>query len=604
MKYSFKINKFDGGLNTKISSLQGEPNESPDCQNVEFDDVGAVGTRLGTTKINTAPVAGAVDLLHTYRSNSGSELLAAYGSIFKLSGTSFGEVTGSTGLFTAGVRVHAENAQNYVFFGNGTAEYKYNGADFTRWGVPTLTTAFITSIASADSTLAGSAGVVDYAYRVSFINSTNIESPACAVKTFTITNTCSPVNVYFDAIPSSYGVNYLSVYRDDYLLETVTAGTSYVQDVHSTLTEARDTTIDDSRPPNINIFLYHDGYMFGAEALSTNLYYSEINDLEEWDSDNYIRVGDGDGMTIRGLAVYNNGLIIAKEDGYGVGAVYVLYMPDSDPDNWSLERLDVAYGSISPKVMCRFATFIIMLNRNGIYDLSNVNIGKVDSDAISYPIGPDIDDLITAYLSLAVAVTYKNKVWISVTASGTTNNRIYQYDFVRGRKEIGRGAWSKFTGLAIKDFAEHEGNLYGADYSGYVYKLNYSHNDNGSAIDSYFKTMHLHGRDEHKENTKVFRYIYVTAETSGDWYLTVEWKSDFATSVDGTTTLDLDPGGAVWGDAEWGIDVWGASRTQKMYKIPIHIVAKSIQVRFRTNGVGEYFKVYNMTIRYSLREAR
>ena len=296
-------------------------------------------------------------------------------------------------------------------------------------------------------------------------------------------NTCSPVNIAFDAIPVSHGINYVSVYRDDYLLDTVTAGVS-VSDVHATLTTARDTAIVSKTPPAINIFLYHGGYMFGATEATTNLYYSEINSPEAWDPSDYIRVGDGDGYTIRGLAIYNDGLVIAKEDGFGNGKVFVLYMPDSTPANWSLIELDLSYGSVSPQVMCRFSTFLMMLNKGGVYDLSQVQMGVMNSTALTYPVEPDVESWVLAYLKNTTAITYKNKVWVSVPyLSGTTNNRIYQYDFVRGKDAVGVGAWSRFTGMAIKDFCNLAGTIYGSDYSGYIHRLDYGHDDNGAAIE-------------------------------------------------------------------------------------------------------------------------
>lgn len=606
MKNKVVINKFDGGLNTKISALQGQLNESPDLQNVQFDDVGAVYTRNGYAKVNSAAMSGAADILHSYRSNSGADLLAVYGTVFELSGTALVAVSGSTDVFTAGVRVHGENNQNYAFFGNGSKYYKYNGTDFTVWGVSTPTTAAMSSIVSAACTLAGSAGVADYAYRVAFITSTNVESAASPVKTFTITNTCSPVSVYLNGIAASYGIAYVSVYRNDYLLETVTAGaTAYVSDVHATLTEARDTTIVSKTPPAITVFLYHGGYMFGAIENSTNLYYTEINSPEAWDPSNYIRVGDGDGYTIRGLAVYNNGLVIAKEDGYGNGKIYVLYMPDSDPDNWSLVELDLSYGSVSPKVMCRFSTFLMMLNRNGVYDLSQVQMGVMDSGAISYPIEPDVDSWVDDYLKNATAVNYKNRVWLSVPyLGGTTNNRVYQYDFVRGKDQVGVGAWSRFTGMAFKDLCLHAGTLYATDYSGYIYKLNYGTDDDGSAIDSYFKTMHIHGLDEHHDNWKVWRYALVTLETSGNWDVTVSWNTDYNSSTLGSYALNVDNVGSLWGTFVWGVDLWGATYNQKVFRVPINVVSRSIQLKFATNAVGNFFKLYKISLHYALRGVR
>lgn len=609
-KYSVTINRFDGGLNTKVTSLQGDANESPDLQNVVFDYLGAVETRNGYRLLNSAQVGignteppFAVDLLHSYRSNTGSELLTARYSLFK--GTDFDIVTESTGVFSAGIRVHAVNNLDYAFLSNGTAKYKYNGTDFTIWGVPNATTAAVSSIVSGNSTLAGVTGVTDYAYRFAYINSTNVESPASPVKTFTVSGTCSPVNLSFNSIATSAGVNYISIYRNDFLLNVVTASVGICSDTHQTLTVARDQAIIDSRPPNIDIFLYHDGYMFGAIANSTDLYYSGINNPESWDPEDYIRVGNDDGYTIRALAIYNNGLIIAKDDGYGNGNVYVLYMPDSNPENWSLELLDLSYGSISPKAICRFGTFLMMLNKNGIYDLSSVSMGIIDSAPISWKIEPDIKTFVATYLDKTVALTYKNKLWISVPyLSGSENNRVYQYDFVRGKDQTTAGAWSRFVGLSIKDMCIHQGALYSTDYDGYVYELDTGYNDNGVAIDSYYKTMHIYGIDKHKENMKVWRYIYVTVETSGAWYLDVSYLGDFASTYEGSSLVSLDGGGSSWGTAVWGISTWGSAKQQKVVKIPIHIVAKAIQLRFRTYGLNEHFKVYSVTLHYNLRGAR
>lgn len=606
MKAVIVINKFDGGLNTKVSSLQGELNESPDLQNVEFDDLGAVATRNGYYKVTSSPAAGALDLLHSYRKSSGAELMAIYSTAYQLSGTALVAVSGSTNVFNHGYRVHAENCQNYAFFSNGTDKYKYNGTDFTLWGVPTTTTAFITALSEVATTVCNVVtNGIDIAYRVALINSTNVESPATLVKTHTVTDGSAAVKINFNDAPASHGINYVAVYRNDYLLTAGTESVGYVLDRHETLTTARDTTIADCRPPAINIFLYHGGYMFGATEYSTDLYYTEINSPEEWPSDHYIRVGDGDGYTIRALAIFNNGLVIAKEDGYGNGKIFVLYMPDSDPDNWSLSELDLAFGSISPKAICRFSTFLMLLNKNGIFDITQAQMGVMNSTALSWEIEPDVQSFVSTYLTNAVAVMYKNKIWISLPySSGTTNNRIYQYDFVRGKDQIGAGAWSRFTGLAMKDMCIHAGVLYGTDYSGYIYKLDYGTNDNTAAINSYFKTMHIHGLEEHRDNTKVWRYALVTLETSGNWNVTVEWNSDYSVDVIGSYSCDVDNGGSLWGIMVWGISRWGATLNQRIFKVPINVVSKSIQLKFSTNTADNYFKLYKVSLHYALRGVR
>jgi hypothetical protein len=605
MKYSIAVNKFDGGLNTKISSLQGQTNESPDLQNVTFNDVGAVATRMGYSKVNSVAV-GESDLLHSYRYSGGdAQLLMIRDGIYKLSNVSeFVIVSGSTDIFAAGVRVHGVNANDFAYLSNGSSKYKYDGTDVTLWGVPVPTTAAMSSIVSGDSGLAGSAYAGEYYYRIAYINNANVESPSSDEKTFVVSTTCNAVNIAFDGVAVSAGVSYRAVYRNDFLLGVIDVGTTSVTDEHDDLTTPRDETIVDSRPPNLTIFVSHIGYFFGTINDSTNLYYSDINSPDSWNPSNLIRVGASDGLTIRALAVFNDGLVICKEDGFGSGKVYVLYIPSADPDSWNLEELDLSYGGIAPKAIARFGTFLMILNRNGIYDLSTVQMGVVNSDAISYPIEPDIMSLSYAFLTRAVSVAYKNKLWISVPKSSLTNNCVYQYDYVRGRAEVGTGAWSRFAGMAYKDMCVHDGQLYSSDYDGYVYKLENGHNDNGVAIDAYYRTMHIHGQDEHKENIKVWRAIYVTFETAGDWDLTVSWRGDYNTGYDGTYDVNLDGGGSLWGVAVWGVDSWGSTRAQKTYKIPCHLVSKTIQLTFSNDNIDEYFKVYSVELHYSLRGAR
>lgn len=605
MKYTYKINTLDAGLNTKSSTLQGKDNESPELYNVEFDDVGAVATRKGYVQINSAPIITNADLLHSYRAaGSDARLLYITDPVYRLSGTSsFVPVSGSTGVFSPGIRVHGINANNTAFFSNGVNAYKYNGTDFVRWGVAPAGANAITTITSGIATLPGSAFAGEYYYRTAYINSANMESVASTAKTFVVSGTCAPVNVYFDSVPASAGVAYRATYRNDYLLEVSPVGTSFVTDVHDTLIQERDLTIVDSRPPNINVFVKHAGYMFGANDQTSDLYYTEINQFDSWPPTQLIRVGDGDGYLIKAMAIFNDGLLVCKEDGYGEGKIYVLYLTTSDPTTWTLEELDLSYGGIAPKAIARFGTFLMVLNRYGIFDLSTLNMGVVNSDAISYNIEPDILQFSHEFLKNAVSVAYKNKLWISAPSASVNNNVLYQYDYIRGKSTVG-GAWSKFTGMAFKDICIHDGKLMSTDYSGKVYQLDTGNNDNGVAIPSFYSTMFIHGRPEHQDNIKVWRYIYITLATYGNWNLKVSWRGDYSTTDESYYNVNLDAGGSLWGSAIWGVGTFGSSIQQKVVKIPIHVVSKSIQIRFTGTNINEYWKVYNVNLHYSLRGAR
>jgi hypothetical protein len=69
---------FDGGLNNKFERSIINENESPDCLNVVFSN-GAVGTRGGSTQLNTTAVGSFVcDGLYTRRDDTTAETMVAF----------------------------------------------------------------------------------------------------------------------------------------------------------------------------------------------------------------------------------------------------------------------------------------------------------------------------------------------------------------------------------------------------------------------------------------------------------------------------------------------------------------------------------------------
>src|SRR5690242_11731953 len=129
----------DGGQNNKYERTIIEDNESPACQNVIFTN-GAVETRQGNTKLNTAAVGSfTVDGIYTRRTSSGAESMVVFAGthMFVLSGTTFQTIASAQSVFTAGVRVATTQYEDHMFIGNGgVIPYKYNGTYFTRHGVP------------------------------------------------------------------------------------------------------------------------------------------------------------------------------------------------------------------------------------------------------------------------------------------------------------------------------------------------------------------------------------------------------------------------------------------------------------------------------------
>jgi hypothetical protein len=160
----------DGGLNTKFERSIIADNESPECLNVVFSG-GEVETRMGSTKLNTAAIGTfVIDGLYTRRDNTTAETMVAFagGSMWQLAGTSFTTVASAQSVFSAGVRVGTTQYENHMFIGNGTVTpYKYNGAHFTRHGVPRAVSSGMTGTVSATG---GSGLSGTYLYKVAYVN--------------------------------------------------------------------------------------------------------------------------------------------------------------------------------------------------------------------------------------------------------------------------------------------------------------------------------------------------------------------------------------------------------------------------------------------------
>lgn len=617
-RYTVTLERFDGGLNTKATPLHGSPDQSPDLQNVIFDDEGAVQTSRGFTKFNSALIATAsIDMLHSFVSNSGTAQLMAIcnGNLYRMSGNTAIAIASGASVYTKNVGVFATTFQNKMFLTDGYVKpMKWNGTDFTQMGVP---------VCSAPTGITTTAGLLtgSYHYAIVGVNSYTVKGDygtvGANITAASSTITLSDIPVF----PTSAGVINKYIVRNTagasgvmYLVTSITnAVTSFVDNTpDASLIDL--APLDNGLPQYFTTMIPHMGRMFGASKTSSNpmyLYFSNADDPEIWGSEDYVRIGEGDGLPIVGLATLANAILIAKNDGHGNGSMYVLSTPDNQSINWRIIQLDTQSGSQSAKVMTKFANSIAYLNRYGVYDLSELSVGDIKVDALSYNIEPEIFTLAKNYLAQAVAITWQNKVWISVPYGATqpTNNMILQYDFVRGRQTQERtlGAWSKFPNMAISDMTIHEGNLYGgsADDTGFIYQLDTGYNANGIAIDSYYKTMAIKGKPEHEEYTKVWRYAYITVECTGDWMMEIQYLIDFNDESGNSVQIDLDPGGSLWGTAIIGVDKYGVAIERKKVRVDFkNSVSKILQLKFGTNTIDQYFKVHNAEIFYSLRGLR
>lgn len=620
---------FDGGLNTKFERSIIAENESPSCANVVFTN-GAVETRGGATRLNTTAIGSFVgDGLYTRRDNTGAETMVAFagGTAWALIGAStFTAIASATSVFTAGVRVGATQYENHLFVGNGgVTPYKYNGTAWTRHGVPQASISGCTGTVSATG---GTFPSATYFYKVAFVNSQVVEGNVSTATTAFAVSANGSVNLTgIPVAPQSHGVNARRIYRASGAagaFERITTlndnTTTTFSDTYSPASTAAPT--DNGEPPNYNVICYHQNRLFCNDTANPNyVWYSEIFEPYTFGSANFIPIGDASRDLVKGLSVYNNGILVTCED-----SVHLIYMPTTNDADWQTIRILTPFGSRSPH-----ATFLyenkamVAAMQNGKFigfgGISGTSVdpaatlltaGAAGSELQSDRVEPDMFQVQESYVSNISAMVFKNKAYIALTYGDgtTTNNRIYIFDFSKTNlaKEQ-KAAWSPITGVNAAQFAVYNGFLYYIESTatGFVNRLETTtYADNASAIDSYFWTKELSGNLGHENFQKDFRYIKLLVEKSGSYYMNLTYRVDSDNGSGQTILVDLTNSADTWGSRNWGVMVWGAGSAQEEVTVPLgQVTGKRIQLRFSNqNASGQRFKVHGLNLNYNIKGRR
>ena len=631
-KFSYLIPVFDGGLNTKFVNTNTPPNQSPDLQNVDFDDHGAVSTVDGYTVFNPVAIGTAViDGLHSYVNNAGTrELLAACkGSIWRASGNTFVTVGSSQSQYTAGQDVNMITVESEVYIQNGYIKaYRWNGGDYLQVGVSAPTSGTVSAVSDGTGALNGS-----YEWYMTGVNTAGVEGDYSELTSVAVTITNGQANLSeIYEYPASAGVVEKYIYRNTAGVASVPYRVTSITNLISAMTDnVADSSIstappsDNGTPPKCKFQVFHRGRIFAAgdPDFATRLWYSNQGDPEIWASTNYVDVGKGDGEKITAIRVYSNSVIIHKNDGKGRGSIWLLYMPDTEDistsSNWYLVKSPSAYGAQSNKAIDFFSNLMFFLNRYGAYAFTGTDlalssadssIGSFSVDSHTFDIEPDVYAFKETLLDKAAAITYDNKVWLAVPSgtSSTENDKIYKYDFVRASDPNRTvGAWSRQSGPGVNNFTAHDGMLYAGSSTadGFIYQLDTGTNFNSSAISSYFTTIPISALPEHRDYTKVFRYLEILVSTPGDWPLYCTYWVDFYNEVGVTTSIDLNSGSNLWGTFVWGTGKWQAGTDKERKRIVLYgAVGKAIKFKFWTNTADQYFTLHELELKYNLRRIR
>jgi hypothetical protein len=617
----------DGGLNTKFERSIIADNESPECLNVVFSG-GAVETRMGSTKLNTAAIGTfVIDGLYTRRDNTTAETMVAFagGSMWQLAGTSFTTVASAQSVFSAGVRVGTTQYENHMFIGNGTVTpYKYNGAHFTRHGVPRAVSSGMTGTVSATG---GSGLSGTYLYKVAYVNSAAVYGDVSTATAGIAVTAGNSIEISaIPVAPASHGVNARRIYRASgaagtfELISTINDNTTTtLSDTGLTASTAAPT--DNGEPPVYSVACTHQGRLFVNDTANPGyLWYSNIFEPYTFASTNFQPVGDQSRDLIKSLEVYDNCVVIGCEN-----SVHLLYMPDTSPANWSVIKIRTPYGTKSPfanflynnKLMFgamqndKFVGFAAISGSSIDPEATTLDVSTAGSDLKSDRIEPDMFDVQEAYVRNISSMVFKNKAYITVTdgANSTTNNRIYIFDFSISNLKKQEASWAPLSGLNAAQFTVYGGSLYygSSTATGFVYKLEDSgYADDSAAINSYFWTKEFSGLPGHENLQKDFREIRLLVQKAGAYFMGLTHRLDSDKGDGVTQQIDLNPGSTLWNGFFWGQADWGGGTDQEEVKVTLgQVSGKRIQLKFSNlNTSNQRFKVHGLNIRYNIKGKR
>jgi hypothetical protein len=628
---TYNIDVLDGGLNTKNNDLSCPSNMSPLLRDIEFSDAGSINLAKGYSSWLTALGTAQVDCLHAAYFSGTEYLLASQSALVSVAtagAAAWSVVTGSTGVFTAGVDVCMRTVQDEVYMTNGYATaHRYDGSEMFTVGVSAFAsgvTGTVTITAAGGSFLPGS-----YYYGISGQNANGVESN---VATFTsLLTVASSGAVILSALPAFYpssaNVSTRYLYRTTAGSQTefwrVTALTAAQTSFTDTLSDASlaDVSLgptDHNPPPKCRFWWYHRGRMFGSgdPSYPYRVYYSDANQPEIWPTTNYQEIGEGDGQPITGIAVMGNSLVVHKATASGSQqSIWLMYMPDSTDvtgtSNWYVTKSPSAHAAAGWKSIVFFENLMGFVARDGFYAFTGDDIargpatsqiGQYVAESLSENASAAFEDVTDASAVKIPAVQFDDTIYMGVyLARSFLTSQIHTYDYVTASQQRGVGAWSLLSGpQVLNTMARFGQTVYsGGQTTGVVYRHFDTYSLNASDSTAWYLTPKLAGQKQHWAHTKVWRNLYLTMSNSTIASSTVTFY-DFVNNKYGYSTL-----------------VAGTGRAYTTVRMPIvdtdgnPMVSTNLQILFNTNGVASFttsqaapWQVHRMELEYLLRSRR
>lgn len=155
------------------------------------------------------------------------------------------------------------------------------------------------------------------------------------------------------------------------------------------------------------------------EPNNSRLFFSDLGDFTKWPTTNFFDIAPGDGDAVNELVVYQDNLIIFKDN-----ATYVLAY-DTGPAQAVLQVVNTDVGAMGPRCVDVYENSIFVLKYNQLYEMSNYDFVRV-----SVKIPFDYDDTLPSGVYESPGQSWKYPFWMRIVGDRAIvrfYNRIYVY---------------------------------------------------------------------------------------------------------------------------------------------------------------------------------
>lgn len=323
----------------------------------------------------------------------------------------------------------------------------------------------------------------------------------------------------------------------------------------------------------------------GTTKFRSRVHFSDFLDAETWQTpDSYIDFTPDDGQEITAMVQFGEDIVVFKNHN-------VQLLSGASTDSFSRFVVDSGVGTVSPRTVKPLGKNLIFFDADsGVHGFDGNGFELLSSKINDYI----LDGINYSYAYKAHAFVYRRKYYLSVPwGADTYNSRMFVYDDQTQ-------AWTEYD-FGVLDAAVDGQDVYavGRNSVDGVCQLFSTLNDDGVAIEAYVRTPWL-TVDGPERKARLRRADFAFSAKS-NVLVDVEMFRNFDTATAYVAqTVDVDPGGAVYGTAVYGEDTYGFGSDQ-VFRMLTGWGGRwrTVQFKIGVTGVGDDFQLNRATLHVS-----